>query len=48
MFIANNSSFKPIVQYFLSRINSAERSLPNDDFWKNAIYRFKLSVKMQI
>ena len=48
MFIANNSSFKPIVQYYLSRINSAEGLLPDDDFWKNTIYRFKLFVKMQI
>ena len=34
MFIANNSIFESIMQYFFSQINSAERVLPNDEFWK--------------
>ena len=32
MFIANNSNFKLIMQYFFSQINSAEGVLPNDKF----------------
>ena len=32
MFIANNSIFKSIMQYFLSQINSAEGGLPNYEF----------------
>ena len=32
MFIADNSIFKSIVQYFFSQINSAEEVLPNDEF----------------
>ena len=41
MFIADNSSFKSIMQYFFSQINSAEGVLPNDEFLKkNSFYRF--------
>ena len=32
MFIADNSIFKSIMQYFFSQINSAEGVLPNDEF----------------
>ena len=32
MFIANNSIFKSIMQYFFSQINCAEGVLPNDEF----------------
>ena len=32
MFIANNSIFKSIRQYFFGQINSAEGVLPNDEF----------------
>ena len=31
MFIANNSIFKSIMQYFFSQINSDEGVLPNDE-----------------
>ena len=37
MFIANNSIFKSIMQYFFSQINSAEEVLPNDEFWKEKL-----------
>ena len=41
MFIANNSTFKLIMQYFFSQINSAEGVLANDEFWKkNSFYIF--------
>ena len=40
MFVANNSIFKWIMQYFLSQINSAEGVLPNDKFWKKFILPF--------
>ena len=41
MFIANNSIFKSIMQYFFSRINSAEGVLAYDEFWKKqSFYRF--------
>ena len=40
MFIADNSIFKPIMQYFFSQINSAEGVLPNDEFWKRFILLF--------
>ena len=40
MFIVNNSSFKSIMQYFFSQINSAEGVLPNDEFWKKFIVPF--------
>ena len=32
MFIANNSIFKSIWQYFFGQINSTEGVLPNDEF----------------
>ena len=41
MFIANNSIFKSIMQYFFSQINSAGGE-------KNRFTVFKISVKMQI
>ena len=41
MFIANNSTFKSIMQYFFSQINSAEGVLPNDEFWRKSFYRFE-------
>ena len=41
MFIADNSIFESIMQYFFSQINSAERVLPDDKFWKNSLYRFQ-------
>ena len=48
-FIADNSIFKSIMQYFFSQINSAEVVLPNDEFWKKIHFTvFKISVKMQI
>ena len=31
MFIANNSIFTSIMQYFFNQINSAEEVLPNDE-----------------
>ena len=34
MFIANNSIFEWIMQYFFSQINCAEGVLPNDEFRK--------------
>ena len=40
MFIADNSIFKWIMQYFFSQINSAEGVLPNDEFWKKFILPF--------
>ena len=42
MFIADNSIFKSIMQYFFSQINSAEGMPPNH------LTFFKISVKMQI
>ena len=41
MFIANNSIFKSIMQYFFSQINSAEGVLPNDAFGKNSFNSFQ-------
>ena len=40
MFIANNSIFKSIMQYFFGQINSAEGVLPNDEFSKKFILPF--------
>ena len=40
MFIADNSIFKSIMQYFFSQINSAEGVLPIDEFFKNSFYHF--------
>ena len=41
MFIANNLIFKSIMHYFFfSQINSAERVLPYDEFWKKFILQF--------
>ena len=40
MFIANNSIFKSIMQYFFSWINCAEGVLPNDEFRKEFIVPF--------
>ena len=50
MFIADNSIFKSIMQYFFSQINSAEGVLPNDEFFLKKIHFtvFKISLKMQI
>ena len=49
MFIADNSIFKSIMQYFFSQINSAEEVFPDDESWKkNHFTVFKISVKMQI
>ena len=49
MFIANNSIFKSIMQYFCSQINSAEGVLPNDELKKeNHFTVVKIPVKLQI
>ena len=40
MFIADNSIFKSIMQYFYSQINSAVGVLPNDEFEEKSFYRF--------
>ena len=40
MFIANNSIFKSIIQYFFSQINCAEGVLANDEFRKKFIVPF--------
>ena len=40
MFIADNSIFKSIMQYFFSQINSAEGVLPDDEFLKKIILPF--------
>ena len=49
MFIAHNSIFKSIMQYFFSQINSAEGVLPNNEFKKTIhLTVFKISIKMQI
>ena len=49
MFIADNSIFKSIMQYFFSQINNAEGVLPNDEFGKKIHFTvFKITVKMQI
>ena len=40
MFIADNSIFKSIMQYFFSQIDSAEGVLPYDEFWKKFILPF--------
>ena len=40
MFIADNSTFKLIMQFFFSQINSAEGVLLNNEFWRKSFYRF--------
>ena len=40
MFIANNSIFKSIMQYFFSQINNVEGVLPNNEFLKKFILPF--------
>ena len=41
MFVANNSIFEVDYEIFFSQINSAEGVLPNDEFWKNLLYRLQ-------
>ena len=48
MFIANNSIFKSIMQYFLARSIALKECYLMANFEKKALYRFKISVKMQI
>ena len=48
MFIADNSIFKSIMQYFLAISIALKECYLMMNFEKDSFYRFKISVKMQI